>query len=199
VLVGAAQGAEQVASQGGNHTAAWLAFVGAIIVATIAAGTAQWRLRTQLNHDRHLRDLDELRTFLDECSRAVSTATEALARVLSQAPFVPRSRWWRPWSNAEEKVMVERLTTFWEANELISPLYQQLVLRVGVEHDLAKAFLAVHAALTTKPIELSAAVGATERGSDDRAEALDEVMSSVREAHYGFLESARRSVGVDLP
>ena len=44
-----------------DHTAAWLAFVGAVLVALIAAGTAQWRLRRQLSDEaKRLKDqLDE--------------------------------------------------------------------------------------------------------------------------------------------
>jgi hypothetical protein len=48
-----------------DNTAAWLAFVGAIVVALIAAGTAQWRLRAQLDHDRRLSDLGDLRTVVE--------------------------------------------------------------------------------------------------------------------------------------
>lgn len=58
-----------------DHTAAWLAFIGAVLVALIAAGTAQWRLRrqlsdeakrlgSQLDHDRHMADVADLRRVL---------------------------------------------------------------------------------------------------------------------------------------
>jgi len=59
-----------------DHLAAWLTLAGAIVVALIAAGTAQWRqrsalkaeserLKLQLAHDRALTDLSELRSVLD--------------------------------------------------------------------------------------------------------------------------------------
>jgi hypothetical protein len=198
VLLGAAQGAEQVVSQGGDNTAAWLAFLGAMIVAAIAAGTAQWRLRAQLKHDRRMRDLDELRRFLDECARAASAASEAFLRVASHSPLVPRPRWWAPWRTAEERSLSEREETFWKLNERVSPLYQQLVLRVGEEHNIAKAFLAVQAALTVEAISLSEGVETTDPASDERVEAMNEAISNLREAYYGFLETARQTVGVDL-
>lgn len=34
-----------------DHTPAWLAFVGAVIVALLAAGTATWRQRVEMRHD----------------------------------------------------------------------------------------------------------------------------------------------------
>ncbi len=59
-----------------NDLPAWLAFVGAIVVAALAALTAQWRLRVQLRSEekRHREDLPfqrgetdraELRMILD--------------------------------------------------------------------------------------------------------------------------------------
>lgn len=48
-----------------DHTIAWLTFVGALIVAIIAAGMAQWRLRVQLRHDREFADLQDLREVLE--------------------------------------------------------------------------------------------------------------------------------------
>jgi hypothetical protein len=70
-----------VLEQGGDDTAAWLAFVGALIVASLAAGTAQVRLRRQLRHDRELRDLEELRSLLDDCAQVIARAAAALIHI----------------------------------------------------------------------------------------------------------------------
>lgn len=90
----AAAGATQT-----NQTGAILAFTGAILVAIIAAYTAnrrqtkalraqdqrqrealqaeQARLETRLGHERRLQDVEHLRQFLDEAAEAFETAFEA--------------------------------------------------------------------------------------------------------------------------
>jgi hypothetical protein len=73
-----------------DHLPAWLALTGAVIVATIAAVTAQLRqhqalkeerrrLERQLMHDRQLRDLAELRSVL---ANLMSQANEGLTDLL---------------------------------------------------------------------------------------------------------------------
>ncbi len=52
--------------QAADNTAAELAFVGAIVVAMIAAVTAQRRLQAQLDHDRRLADLADLRAVVEK-------------------------------------------------------------------------------------------------------------------------------------
>jgi hypothetical protein len=80
----------QFTQQAADHTPAWLAFVGALAVAVIAAATAQWRLYAQLRHDRELKDLDELRELLDECAVTAGTASQALGLYAGMGMEVPR-------------------------------------------------------------------------------------------------------------
>src|SRR4051794_38322231 len=75
----------QVAQSSIGSTAAWLAFAGAVLVAAIAAVTAQWRQRTQLRHDRTLADLAELRAVLDAAAEATFVVTEKLGVALGAA------------------------------------------------------------------------------------------------------------------
>ena len=79
-LIGQGEQVARVVEQS-DHTAAWLAFAGAIIVALVAAGTAQWRQRVQLRHEREMRDLEELRRLLDECAVVVAEAASAFIEI----------------------------------------------------------------------------------------------------------------------
>ena len=79
-LAQVAQAVEQA-----NNLPAWLAFFGALIVALLAAATAHHRQRAQLDHDRELHDLGELRCLLDEAAATAYVATNALAEGLDAA------------------------------------------------------------------------------------------------------------------
>jgi hypothetical protein len=67
-----------------DHTVliAILAVGGALIGALIAAGSADIRQRRQLNHDRGLKDLTELRSVLDEALIAFEEAINQVAWVI---------------------------------------------------------------------------------------------------------------------
>ena len=69
-----AQAVQQV-----DHTAAWLAFIGVLAVAIIAAATAQWRQRAEHKHARAMRDLDDLRIALDHGYDAADEALRSFA------------------------------------------------------------------------------------------------------------------------
>jgi hypothetical protein len=94
-----------------DHLAAWLTITGAIAVALIAAGTAQWRLRKtitaekerldaqleaervrhaeRLVHERMLKDLEELREVLDGAAAALPAVVRActdLATIAADGP-----------------------------------------------------------------------------------------------------------------
>jgi hypothetical protein len=72
-----------------NNLGTWLTFTGAITVAVIAAGTAQWRLRSQLSaemerelekqsFDRGETDRAELRSILDALAEALGRLQTAV-------------------------------------------------------------------------------------------------------------------------
>lgn len=60
--------AQQATQTGMSLTAVWIAAGVALLGALVAAGTAQWRQRLELRHDRELADLTELRQVLDEAA-----------------------------------------------------------------------------------------------------------------------------------
>ena len=63
-----------------DHTVliASLALIAAIVAALIAAASADIRQRRQLKHDRHMQDLAELRSVLDDATVAFENAIHAL-------------------------------------------------------------------------------------------------------------------------
>ncbi|MEA2217876.1 MAG: hypothetical protein QOJ35_502 [Solirubrobacteraceae bacterium] len=87
MILAQAQTVAHAAQQAANpvdHLPVWLTFIGAITVAVIAAGTAQWRLREQLRHDREMADLAQLRVLLSEASADLREA-EGLRAVAASA------------------------------------------------------------------------------------------------------------------
>ena len=82
-----------------DHLAPWLAFFGALIVALIAAVTAQSRLRAQLyaedkrhrdrlSFERGEVDRAELRTILDALAEHTYGVQEAIVRVITTAELL---------------------------------------------------------------------------------------------------------------
>jgi hypothetical protein len=59
--------------------------VTAVLAALIAAVTAQVRLRAQLDHDRQMRDRDELRHLLDATAREIHDLYEAISSLEDEA------------------------------------------------------------------------------------------------------------------
>jgi hypothetical protein len=69
-----------------DHTVliASLALIAAIIAALIAAISADIRQRRQLKHDRHMQDLAELRSVLDDATVALQEAIHTLQNVFAR-------------------------------------------------------------------------------------------------------------------
>jgi hypothetical protein len=134
-------------------------------------GDAQWRQRGQLQHDREVRDLEELRALLDACATAISEASEAFLRwtnVLAHTdPEEPANagergndddatdREPRPRTIAlSDDVTIEieddgdadldeLSMEFTTTTAPIFSLYQRVVLRLGVEHPVSDALRTV--------------------------------------------------------
>jgi hypothetical protein len=200
-----------------DHTAEWLTFVGALIVAFVAAATAQWRQRGQLRHDRELRDLEELRALLDECAQAGGAASQAFLQWTNALAYMDpgrRRRWRSPllrrWRRSQlialsEDVTVEitdanevtdlaeREREFTAAAEPIFALYQRVVLRLGLEHPATEAFLAVQGVYAVY-LASTDDIEDKELGSRERWDAVREAQGHVRAAHFGFLEACQRLV-----
>jgi hypothetical protein len=177
-----------------DHTAAWLAFVGALLVAIIAAGTAQWRqavalkaererLDDQLRHDRELKDLEELRVVLDAAGAKMGQLFESFKRV---------------WMALEGKVQpgdddpavtfnVDRLQTV--------TAVERTALRLGREHGVQ---LKLQEALDSIGLAWSALRAATASGTDAGA-AMDPHLDAFQAAWDAFRDGAQELVASHLP
>ena len=188
-----------------------------MIVALLAAATAQWRQRGQLRHDRELRDLEELRALLDECAQAAGAASQAfLPWMTALAHTNPRRpRGWRRLllhglrrprlvalsddvtleiEDDEISELGVRERGFTAATEPIFALYQRVILRLGAEHPVTEAFATVqrvYAAYVASTDDIEE----KELGSPERWEAVQEAQRLVRAAHFGFLEACQSFVG----
>jgi len=202
-----------------DHTAAWLAFVGALLVAIIAAATAQWRLRHQLTHDRELKDLEELRALLDDCARMAGETSQLMMFMLRRSISLPRKE--APPDEASKgrpallrelgvKIVVSPRDysaedpdfqaledAFYEAAKPVFGLYQRIILRLGREDELSAAYLELQ--LQWVALGLSALLAETEPDSPQREAGIRLALSELQAAHFGFLEAARRKIGSRLP
>lgn len=132
--------------QQSDHLDPWLAFVGAILVALIAAVTAQARLRAQLYAEdkRHRDELKfqrgetdraELRTILDAIGEHLNLMLDAVGEVISTASVLDMAEddpeheeYWTDW--LDERTEELRRETDEVANHA-----QRLRLRLGPEGD----------------------------------------------------------------
>lgn len=198
---------------------AWLAFIGALLVALIAAGTAQWRQRKQLAHDRELRDLEELRDLLDECARMAGDASQLLLFMLSRSRSLPRvdspidaAARGRPLLLRELGVNLEIARdayastdadfraledAFYKTASPVFGLYQRIVLRLGRESNISTAFLELQ--LQWVALGISALLAETDANSEDRDIGIAQIQAELHSAHFGFLEAARHQVGSRVP
>lgn len=114
------------------------ALIGALLVAIIAAVTANRRLTKQLaaeharhaaelNHDRELADLSDLRALFDEAALALSDVERAYAHMIPPADEVP----------IDERARCQRL---------LDVLAARLHVRLGNTDAIATAFAEAHSA-----------------------------------------------------
>jgi hypothetical protein len=175
-----------------------ISVLGAIIVATIAAVTAQVRLNKQLAHDRELRDLDELRALLDECAQAAGRTIRAYVKYgwFVRPDDLPTDSEADPLTGQVPRPQsaAELVETFTVENEPIFSLYQRVVLRLGAEHPISRAFLTVQGVASMALMVMEEDADPKE-ATDDDWEEWEGVLWSLREAHFRFLEASRRLVG----
>jgi hypothetical protein len=198
-----------------DQTPAVLTFVGALILAVVAAGTAQWRQRVQLRYDREIRDLEELRALLDECARMAGTTNQLLIFLLNRSRSIPRTpspieagSQGRPLLLRElgvEVTISERdysstdpdfralEDAFYKAAAPVFGLYQRIVMRLGEEHNISRAYLELQ--LQWVGLGISALLAETDADSGDRDGGIEMIKAEVRAAHFAFLYSARTKIG----
>ncbi len=205
-----------LASSGGtDQTPAWLTFIGALTIALVAAGTAQWRQRVQLRYDREIRDLEELRALLDECARMAGTTNQLLLFLLNRSRSIPRTPSPIEASSQGRPLLLRELgvtvtisdadyssgdtayraleDAFYKAAAPVFGLYQRIVMRLGEEHDISRAYLELQ--LQWVGLGVSALLAETDADSDERDAGIAMIKSEVRAAHFAFLESARLKIG----
>lgn len=198
-----------------NQTPAVLTFAGALILAIIAAGTAQWRQRVQLRYDREIRDLEELRALLDECARMAGTTNQLLIFILNRSRSIPRAPSPIEAGSQGRPLLLRELgvevtisddaysskdpeyraleDAFYKAAAPVFGLYQRIVMRLGEDHDISRAYLELQ--LQWVGLGISALFVETEPDSADRDAGIDLIMKEVRAAHFAFLQSARLKIG----
>lgn len=165
-----------------DHTAAWLTFIGALAVALIAAGTAQWRLRTQLRHDRGLSDLQDLREVLQHYLKSVNQACELLqdmAGLIVLRQKHPRRR--RQIDREEDDKLTIAIANLDEVNEARAGLG----IRLRSDDDIRRA--------TNQIAELLSEAGKAQGRHDPDAvrQALDQITPVIQEC----FNAAQRRVG----
>lgn len=185
-----------------DHTPAWLAFTGALAVAILAAATAQWRQRVEIRHDRHMHDLGELRTLLDECAQVSAASSESL---LQFSNLLAHSRLGEPAddsADAVRQIVVDDDTTvdvngpFRSVDDAsaavltsarpIFGLYQRVLLRLGQNHSVSLALLELQGIYNVAPLTATEIDGLP-LGRPERLKQVEAWQAGAREAHFTFL------------
>jgi hypothetical protein len=174
-----------------EQTGPILAFAGALTVALITALTAQRRLRSQLaaeegrlasqlRHDRTLRDLDELRSLLDEAAVAAASAMKAFLD-LNVA--------------AQETLYLRHLdagrTDLANTQQPMFVIYQRMMIRIRTD-DATDAYLKTSTLLSSSRI---LDVCRESEPGEERSRRLAAQRSEVGASHGDFLRYAERLVG----
>jgi hypothetical protein len=208
-------GPAQIVLAATDQTPALLTFIGALTLALIAAGTAQWRQHVQLAYDREIRDLEELRALLDECARMAGTTNQLLIFLLNRSRSIPRTRSPIEAASQGRPVLLRELgvtvtindadysskdpafraleDAFYKAAAPVFGLYQRIVMRLGEEHDISRAYLELQ--LQWVGLGISALLAETDPDSEERDVGISMIKSEVQAAHFSFLQSARLKIG----
>ncbi len=124
-----------------DYTPAIIAACVALVGILVAAWTAQKRLRVQLDHDRELHDLGELRTVVDEAAALTYTALDKLTDAMAAAED------WAIAGQSGVKEAVAAAAARHEAFVVIWPMENmaaRLALRLTEQHPVYTAFQEFH-------------------------------------------------------
>jgi hypothetical protein len=217
VVVVVAAGTVVAASPSSNAGPA-LTFVGAILVALITAVTTNRRQRTQLEaegvrqereltvererldrqleHDRELRDLDHLRTFLDDAAALFETANGKLSALQAMKLPEPTSESSPDETSAPPGRVEEQVRVLEEASEAFSDLMvmgRRFDLRFPPSNRVRLAYVASVDALFA---EYRAVRDVAEPVTGDQERHIDELASASMAAWAAFNLAAGRLMGV---
>jgi hypothetical protein len=206
------------AATGSDQTPALLTFIGALTIALVAAGTAQWRQRVQLRHDRELRDLEELRALLDECARMAGTTNQLLLYLLNRSRSLPRTPSpvdevirGRPMLLRELGVAINVVDddysskdptykaledSFYKAAAPVFGLYQRIVMRLGEDHEISLAYLDLQ--FQWAALGVRALLAETDPDSDERDAGIEMIRREAQVAQFAFLHAAQLKIGSQI-
>lgn len=179
-----AQSAQQLAAPV-DHLPVWLTFIGAITVAIIAAGTAQWRLREQLRHNREMADRAELRVLLSEASADLREA-EGLRGIAASAIMI-HGQWVRERDP-------DALKAVQEGGRKVTLQSERIGLLLGDDHPVSVAHREVVDFITSALTTLLQADIAKDQDARKEWMALQR-NEPVRSARVRFVREAHRLVG----
>jgi hypothetical protein len=145
------------------------------------------RLERQLEHDHRMRDLDELRSMLDDVGAAMATAIELVAQAealgamagLMEGPNAPDREAWK----ADRKKAQSDALAALQGGLLVQ--LQRLRFRFGDDHGVTRKFTEMRNTLMTNLLRKESA--------DDQAE---EDSRGVGRQYLEFVELCRPYVGV---
>ena len=175
--------------------AVWLTFAGAILVALIAAATAEARLRKQLTHERQLADLAELRAVLDSAAIAVWRIMEAYSNCTSTLQWLHNEGLTRDHAGPDGKPVDAHRQATYEALFRLDELVMRLAIRIGSDTSLVAA---IHA-FRERVIEAVEAAGNLDPTKDDPEVMLDEPRRALADARDEVLSLALTFARSDVP
>jgi hypothetical protein len=191
-----------------DHLPAWLAFVGAIVVAVVAAATAQWRLHVsnkadkarldaqlaaegvrhaeRLAHERTLKDLEELRGVLDAAAAQLPVLVDTIGDVALAAAEGGWQATQRPRSQYNKAFLVAVAEK------------ERLAVRLGRQHQVTTLY---DGALDLALAASRAVVDTAVSGSVDRDALLGLHLQKMRDfeaASDAFADAAFKAAGSQM-
>lgn len=182
-----------------DHTSAILAFIGALLVALIAAATAgrrqmreldgaDRRLREQLAHDRAVAELAHLRDLLDEAAALYEASLEPIFSLGFHAEaFDPE----------DKEHFADALETAVRAQVKVSGMLRRLQLRFDGEHDVVRSYDTIREALY-QAIKTADTVTDGDPPSQELADAIDARLDEARRGFAGFCIASRRLIAPSM-
>ena len=136
----------------------------------------------ELAHDRELRDVEELRSLLDDAAVLVADAIFHLANVSIRGA-----------QGKPEDTLIEArksMGTFIQKSLQATHMEQRIALRLGVDHEVSKAFKEVDRTMENSHESVDA-IPLSESGEA----AVNNAGVELNHAQVHFLETSRRYVG----
>ena len=173
-----------------------LTVLGAAAIAAFTGGLTAWttnrrqakqleherqRVERELEHDRWMRTADELRSFLDQAATVLADVQHHATVVLGRAAV--------PEQVANVERIAEAVEAYHDEVPRLGPMYQRLCLRVGADHDVARAYMTALEVAASFGEQLS--VLRFPLDNSGRAQ-IDAHAHRIQDAQNAFLDEANR-------